>query len=389
MQNRIKDPDDFTDLKVALVHDWLNGMRGGEKCLEQICQWFPNAPVYTLLYDKEKLSEILQNREVITSKIQRFPFWKKHYRYYLPFFPGAIEAFDFSGYDLILSTSHCVAKSPVIGNRTFHICYCFTPMRYAWGFYQEYFKQDRLHKAKSVFLKRILRRLREWDRKTAERVNCFIAISENVRKRIKMFYKRDAYVIYPPCDTDYFDFNENVIKSDYYLIVSALVPYKRIDLAIEAFNNSGKQLKIIGGGTDLGILRNIAGNNIEFLGWQSDETLKKYYQKAKAVIFPGKEDLGIVPIEAQSCGTPVIAYGEGGVLETVVDGKTGVFFNDQEPGSLTEALHRFEDIEFDPMVLRENALKFSKEVFEKSMKSFIMKRYNEFIDKNNNELDGE
>ncbi|MFC1667994.1 glycosyltransferase [Chlamydiota bacterium] len=366
---------------VALVHDWLNGMRGGERCLEVICEWFPKAPIYTLLYDKDKLSGLINTKEVISSKIQKYPFWRKSYRYYLPFFPGAIEGFDFSRYDLVVSTSHCVAKSAITSLDTCHICYCFTPMRYVWGFYREYFENNKFHLLKSLFLKRYICKLREWDRLTASRVDYFAAISKNVAERIKLFYKREAEVIYPPCDTTFFSYDQKVEKQDFYLIVSALVPYKRIDLAIQAFNKSGKKLKIIGGGTELEKLRKLANGTIEFLGWLPDETVRSYYRKARAIVFPGKEDLGLVPIEAQACGTPVIAYGQGGVLETVEEHVAGVFFNGQDSSSLNEAVVRFEQLNFNPEKLRENAEKFSKENFEKHLKHFIIRKYNHFNEK--------
>ncbi|MFC1643640.1 glycosyltransferase [Chlamydiota bacterium] len=369
--------DNFTEIqniKVALVHDWLNGMRGGEKCLEQICQWFPDAPIYTLICDKDKLSSIIQGRKIITSKIQKYPFWRKKYRYYLPFFSGAIEKFDFSEYDIVISTSHCVAKSAITKKETCHLCYCFTPMRYVWQFHNEYFKKG----FKSIMIKRLLNRLRKWDLETSNRVDYFAAISENVRTRIKQFYKRDSEIIYPPCDTEFFNIIDNFKKDEFYLIVSALVPYKRIDLAIEAFNKLNRPLKIIGGGTDISSLKKIAGNNIEFLGWQPSEVIREYYNKARAVIFPGEEDLGIVPIEAQACGTPVIAYGKGGVLETVIEEKTGLFFCEQEADKIVDIVNEFEKLSFNRHDLRENALNFSKDIFEKRMKEFIIEKCKAF-----------
>ena len=359
-------------MKAAIVHDWLNGMRGGEKCLEEILDLFPEAPIYTIHCDPEKLSKKIQAREIRTSWVQNLPWRKSKYRYYLPLFPWAIQSFDLSSYDLIFSISHCVSKGVRVRKGQKHICYCLTPMRYLWGFQNEYFNSGPYDWTKFLGRQQILEWLKRWDIKTAQNVTSYIAISNHVRDRIKTVYGRDSQVVYPPVDCDRFYYQESENRKDYFLIVSALVPYKRIDLAIETFNQLALPLKIIGAGTELPRLKAMSGPNIEFLGWRSDEDLRRYYTEARALIFPGEEDFGIAPLEAQACGTPVIAFKQGGALETVRENMTGVFFDQQSAASLTEAIEKNGAIHYDRRTLRSHALMFDRSVFLNRVRQYLM-----------------
>jgi len=360
-------------MKIALVHDWLNGMRGGEKCLEVFCELFPDAHLYALFHEKGKMSAVIEAMDIRTSFLQKLPGVYSHYRYYLPLFPMAIESFDFSPYDLIISSSHCVAKGATPRPGARHVCYCFTPMRYVWDMYEQYFGRGGIAaRVMPLFRKR----LQKWDARASERVHKFVAISEHVRERIKRHYGREADVIYPPVDCGRFQPAKDV--EDYYLMVSAFAPYKRLDIAIEAFTRSGRALKIIGDGQDSKALAKIAGKNIEFLGWRDDETLAEYYAHCRAFIFPGEEDFGITPLEAQASGRPVIAYARGGALETVVplNGRegvktlggapTGVFFYEQTVEALNEAVDIYEKNagQFDAGAARANALRFDRGIFK-------------------------
>ncbi len=362
-------------------------MRGGEKCLEILCELFPKADLYTLLYHKKKLSEAIERMKISTSYIQRLPRALKYYRYYLPLFPTAIEAFNLKGYDLVVSTSHCVAKGVVTPADTLHICYCFTPMRYIWDMQFEYFKisTDQLRGFIVSFFSNYLRM---WDEASSKRVNSFIAISKHVQKRIQKFYGRQSEVIYPPVDCDFFSPSpRSPDEGDYYLMVTAMAPYKRVDLAIQAFNLLKKPLRIIGDGQEMKALRKTAKKNIEFLGWQNDEKVREYYRGCKAFIFPGEEDFGISPVEAQACGKPVIAYGRGGILETVIpyprENCTGVYFDHPQPEALLHAVDLFErnSGRFSPEVARRNALRFHKNRFKDEIRSFVENRYEEFKNK--------
>ncbi len=356
-------------LRVALVHDWLTGMRGGEKCLEVLCELFPEAPIYTLLHVKGAMSPLIESKEIHTSFVQRFPFVEQKYRMYLPVFPFAIESFDLSTYDVIISTSHCVAKGAIPRNEALHLCYCFTPMRYVYEMYDEYFGKGQAGIVTRTAMKVVAPLLRSWDKKTSSRVHYFVAISDHVRKRIDRHYHRDAEIIFPPVDTERFQLSKK--NGEYYLIVSALVPYKKVDLAVEAFNKSGARLVIVGKGPDEEKLRRMAKPNIEFVGWKNDSDLALMYEGCTALIFPGKEDFGIVPLEAMACGKPVIAYGKGGTLETVQEGISGVFFYEQTAQALESARQRAEKIRFDPKKIRERALEFSRSIYKEKLKLYI------------------
>tara|TARA_B100000315_G_scaffold28113_1_gene23912 strand:+ start:4156 stop:5274 length:1119 start_codon:yes stop_codon:yes gene_type:complete len=367
-------------LKVALVHDWLTGIRGGEKCLEVLCEIYPDAHLYTLICDKNILSPSLKRMDIRTSNLRFFPFVGKYYRYLLPIMPAAIERFELKGYDLVISSSHCVAKGIRTEKNTYHICYCFTPMRYIWDQSSQYFNKTTAGPLTRFIFKLLKKYLQNWDRKSAGKVDHFVAISHHVSNRIKKFYNRGSVVIYPPVSTNFFELSNSV--DDYYLVVSAFAPYKRIDLAIKAFNRLRYPLKIIGSGQCEKQLREIAGPNIEFLGSLNDEEIKHYYSKCKAFIFPGEEDFGITPLEAMASGRPVIAFGKGGALETVIpftnenNSPTGLFFKEQTSDSLVEAVQQFEKIEhkFDSKKIREHTLKFDREVFEKKIREFIDKK---------------
>lgn len=364
--------------KIALIHYWLTGMRGGEKVVQSICNLFPDIDIFTLVYDKNKIAESINQHKVFTSFIQKLPFARKKYQTYLPLMPIAIEQFDLSGYDIVISSESGVAKGVLTKPETCHFCYCHTPMRYIWNMYFDYLKHESVGFLKRKIMKVFFNYLRIWDLATASRVDYFISNSNNVKKRILKYYRRDSTVIYPPVDVESMIFETK--KQDYYLVVSQLVSYKRIDLAVQAFNEFKKELIIIGEGEEYKKLKKIANSNIKFLGWQSEENLRQYYASAKAFIFPGEEDFGITPVEAQASGTPVIGFGRGGLLETVIGGKTGLFFYKQDYKDLIDVIETFESdsVKFDCYKIRENSLKFSRERFENDLVKFIEEKYQEY-----------
>jgi glycosyltransferase involved in cell wall biosynthesis len=368
-------------MNVALVHDWLNGMRGGEQVLRAIASIFPRVTIYTLFCDPEEISADLKKHEIKTSFIQDLPKRKEYYRYYLPFFPRAIERFRFDETDVLISSSHCVAKGAVASDNTLHICYCHSPMRYVWDRFDDYFPKDKLNPVKYMIISKLASRLRNWDTQSARRVDLFIANSLFVRKRIENYYSRPARVIYPPVDVDYFT-PGSTMEGEYYLVAGALVPYKKVDLVIEAFRGLDRKLVVIGDGPDFSRLVNSAPRNVSFTGWVDRETLRDYYRGCRALIFPGVEDFGIVPVEAQACGKPVIAFGEGGVMETVTgsfadeedegDGsRTGIFFRSQTTEAVRKAMKLIESRHFDPLAIRENVMRFSEKRFFDELKGFL------------------
>jgi glycosyltransferase involved in cell wall biosynthesis len=326
-------------LKVALVHDWLTGMRGGEKCLEVLCELFPDADLYTLIHEKGELSDTIEAMPIHTSFVQHLPFGLKKYRHYLPLFPTAIEQFDFSAYDLIVSSSHCVAKGVKHDDSVYHISYVHAPMRYVWDQFNTYFRHSRTSLPIRIGAELMRPYLQRWDRNTAKRVDTFLCNSDNIRKKILEYYGRESQVIYPPVDLS--SFKPGYTKAGYYVMVGAFAPNKRVDLAVEAFNQLKLPLKISGSGQDEEYCRSIAGDNIEFMGALSNEKLLELYQLARALVFPGEDDFGITPLESQACNTPVIAFASGGVLETVTE-QTGVFFKEQNVEALIEAVEKME-----------------------------------------------
>jgi glycosyltransferase involved in cell wall biosynthesis len=366
--------------RVALVHDWLTGMRGGEKCLEVLCELFPEADLFTLIYLPERVSPIIRRMKVQASWINRLPGIRRYYRYCLPLFPGAIEKFNLEGYDLVISSSHCVAKG-IFSRRALHIAYIHSPMRYIWDQHDAYFGPgDSWLSRTGMSLWR--RYLQHWDVRSSERVDYFISNSNNVAAKIQTLYGRQAAVIHPPVDAERFRLGER--QEPYYLIVSALVPYKQIDIAIAAFNRLKLPLKIAGDGPMRGKLEKMARPNVEFLGWVDDRTLPTLYASCQAVIFPGEEDFGIVPLEAQASGRPVIAYGKGGALETILplDNRglaTGVFFRESGPESLIEAVRIFQQNRrrFDPAAIRRHACRFSRGRFKVQIGDYIAARLRE------------
>ncbi len=366
------------NIKVALVHDWLTGQRGGEKVLEVLAEIFPHAPIYTLFHFKGCQSETIESREIRTSFLQRLPFLKSRYRHYLPLFPLAVELFNLGGFDLIVSSSHCVAKGAIPPPDALHISYIHSPIRYAWNQYFAYFSPERLSFFSRRFIPPVMHRLRVWDESSSARVDHFIANSDNVARRIMKYYRREADVIRPPADVEFFRPDAGVAKSGEFLIVSALVPYKRIDLAIEAFNNSGEQLTIVGAGPDLGRLRKTARPNITFRGPVSAEELRILYRRARALLLPGEEDFGITAVEAQACGTPVIALGRGGALESIVPGQTGLLFPELSASSLRAALDKFEGLKFNEAAVRSHAEKFSRQSFKEKVAAYLERRWADF-----------
>jgi len=344
---------------VVFSHDWLTGMRGGERVLETMCQVFPSAPIYTLIHNPPAISSAINAHTVKTSFLQHFPGVFRYYRNLLPLFPAAVKSLRPPSSDLVMSMSHCIAKG-LHARGTPHLCYCFTPMRYAWLFHREYFGGNPL---KAIAARPVMAALRRWDFAASRRVTRFVAISENIRERVKRFYGREADVVYPPVDTERCTPGPAPTSGTFDLIVSALVPYKRLDLAVRAYARSGYPLKIVGTGTELQALRALAGPNTEFQGWRTDEEVLDLYRGCRMLVFPGEEDFGIVPVEAQACGKPVVAYARGGILETVVDGTTGVFFREQTEDSLLAAVSDCASRRWDPAAIRNNAERFSTSRF--------------------------
>jgi len=365
-------------MRVALVHDWLTGMRGGERCLEVFCELFPEADLFTLVHVPGAVSPVVEERRVVSSFIQRLPDAGQSYRRYLPLFPAAIRRFDLSGYDLVLSSSHAVAKSVRVPPGALHVCYCFTPMRYVWDLYGEYFGARASWPAR-LLMPPVAAALRRWDRQTAAGVHHFVAISRFVADRIRRAYGRDADVIYPPVDAARFSIDES--PGDYYLVVSALTPYKRVDLAVEAANRTGRRLIVVGAGPEARALHAAAGPTVEFLGWRDDEEVARLYARCRALIFPTLEDFGITPLEAMAAGRPVIAYGAGGVLETVVppgdaEPPTGLYFERQTVEGVIDGIRRFEDDpgRFEPKLLRRRAEAFDRPLFKERVERYLLER---------------
>jgi len=369
-------------MKKALVHDWFSVYAGAEKCVESFTNIWDDFDVYSLidfLNDRDR-EIILKGKKAHTSFIQKLPKAKEKYRNYLPLFPLAIEQFDLSGYDLIISSSHAVAKGVLTHQNQLHISYVHTPMRYVWDLYHQYLKESNLDKGiKGFIAKYFLHKIRIWDFITANRVDYYIANSKYIAQRIKKVYGKESTVIYPPVDVDKFKLYEK--KEDFYMTASRMVPYKKIDLIVEAFSQTNKKLVVIGTGPDMEKIKAKAGRNIELMGYQSDEVMIEIMQRAKAFVFAAEEDFGITPVEAQACGTPVICLGKGGTKETIIDMLTGVYFMDQTVADLLEAVDKFEknSSSFDPKKIRENALRFSRDRFEREIKNFVEEKYRSFI----------
>jgi len=367
-------------IRAALVHDWLTGQRGGEKVLEVLAEIFPRAPIYTLFHFPGSQTDAVEKRVVRTSFLQRMPFLRKHYRQYLPLFPLAAELFDLQGYDLVLSSSHCVAKGIIPNPDGLHVSYIHSPVRYAWNQYSAYFSPEKLSFFSKLVVPPLIHYVRMWDALSSARVDHFIANSMSVARRIEKYYRRNADVIYPPVDTEFYRPGEGTSRREYDLIVSALVPYKMIDLAISAYNRAGLRLKIVGNGPEFKRLHGLADQNIEFLGALGGEELRRLYQEARAFVMPGEEDFGISALEAQACGTPVVALRRGGATETVLDGETGLFFDDPRPESLRAALDKFRGLEFNEKTIRSHAMGFSRGIFKERMTAAIEQRWRAFTE---------
>lgn len=356
-------------MKVALIHYWLVNMRGGEKVLEALCELYPQADIFTHVVDEQALTPTLQSHNIRTTFINCLPWAKQRYQLYLPLMPLALEQLDLSGYDLVISSESGPAKGVIVGPNSMHICYCHSPMRYLWDMYNDYLQTA--SRPVRLLFPLLAHYLRMWDRHSATGVDHFIANSGFIAKRIAKYYRREATVIHPPVAVEDFFIAEQT--EDYYLLFGQLVPYKRADLAVEAFNRLGKPLLIMGDGEQLESLKRIAKDNIRFLGKQPFEQVKHHLAHCRALIFPGMEDFGIVPVEAMASGRPVIAYAAGGALETVKDGVSGLFFENQTPESLIEALERFERIEqtFNPQNIHQYAKQFGKENFKQTVLKFV------------------
>jgi len=368
-------------VRIAIVHDWLVTYAGAERLLEEVINCFPDADLFAVVdFIPENERGFLKDKPVKTSFVQKLPFARKKYRTYLPFMPLAVEQFDLSDYDIIVSSSHAVAKGVITGPDQLHISYVHSPMRYAWDLQHQYLKETGMDRGlKGWLAKRELHKLRIWDLRTANGVDYFIANSHFIARRIWKIYRREATVIYPPVDVDSFVLHEQ--KEDFYLTASRMVPYKKIDLIAEAFSlMPDKRLYIIGDGPDYEKVKSKAGSNVVLLGYQPFQVLRDYMQRAKAFVFAAEEDFGLVPVEAQACGTPVIAYGKGGALETVKSGETGLFFDAQTAVSLIEAVQKFELLngEFVPSKIRDNAMRFSKNRFRREFLEFVNNAWNMF-----------
>lgn len=369
-----------SNLRIAIVHEWMTTVAGSEKVLQQMLLLYPNADLFVLVdHLPAKDRGFLEGRTIHTSFLQHIPFSAFLFRKLLWILPSAIESFDLSGYDLILSSSHAVAKGVITGPDQLHICYCHSPIRYAWDCQHQYLRQAGLSRGlASLYARATLHYLRLWDVRTAHGVDHFVANSNFVSRRIKKVYQRESRVIHPPVDVDSFGFEPQ--KEDYYLTASRLVPYKRIDLIVEAFAQTPeRKLLVVGSGPELQNCKKVAGPNVEFLGYQDDQSLRKLMRKAKAFVFAAEEDFGIIVVEAQACGTPVICLGRGGALDSVVENQTGVFFKEQTAAGIVDAVNRFEHLPepLNPFQIRMHAETFSSQRFQSSFSRLVEKLWNE------------
>jgi glycosyltransferase involved in cell wall biosynthesis len=357
-------------MKVALVHDYLNQMGGAERVVLALHELFPDAPLYTSIYDPKRVDPAFQKIDIRTSFMQKMPFVMKHHQPYLPFYPFAMEGLDLRGYDLVLSSSSAFGKGVIVKPGTMHICYCHTPMRWCWN-YHEYVEREQLGGMARRMLPFLITWLRVWDQASAMRVDHFIANSPVVAARIEKYYRRDSVVIPPPVEVSRFPFDPAAQPGDYFLVLSRLAPYKRIDLAIQACNQLRLPLVVIGSGRDEKALKAMAGPTVRFLGGLSDQEVVTYITHCRAFLFPGEEDFGITPLEAQAAGRPVIAYGAGGALASVVEGVTGTFFYESTAESLASVLASFDERQYHPQTVRNHALDFDKPRFQRRILQFI------------------
>ncbi len=369
-------------LRIAIVHEWMTTVAGSEKVLQQMLLLFPNADLFVLVdHLPAKDRKFLDGRTIRTSFLQRMPFSAYLFRKLLWMLPSAIESFDLSEYDLVLSSSHAVAKGVITGPDQLHICYCHSPIRYAWDCQHQYLRQAGLYRGLgSLYARATLHYLRLWDVRTAHGVDHFIANSHFVGRRIKKVYQRESQVIHPPVDVDSFGFEAQ--KDDYYLTASRLVPYKRIDLIVEAFARTPeRKLLVVGSGPEMQNCKKVAGPNVEFLGYQDDQSLRKLMSKARAFVFAAEEDFGIIVVEAQACGTPVICLGRGGALDSVIENQTGVFFKEQTAASIVDAVERFENLPepLNPFLIRSHAQTFSAQRFQFALFQLVEKLWNRQI----------
>ena len=359
---------EFSKIKVAIVHDWLTNYGGAERVVEAFLEIFPNADIYTSVYNEKNMGEIFPKEKVKTTFLQKIPKATKIYTKLLPLMPRTFERFDLSEYDLVISSSSSCAKGVITSHNTLHVSYIHSPMRYAWDLYYDYYKNSGI--ITKLFMELFMPKIRQWDVLNTTRIDCLLANSNYVSKRTKKYYRRDSDVIYPPVNTEFFSPN-NKEAEDFYVVFSRFVSYKRIDLAINACNQLGKNLIVIGDGEQREYLKSLAGDKTVFTGRISDKEVRDYLQRCKAMIFSAEEDFGIVPVEVQACGRPVIAYGKGGAKETVIDGITGVHFEEQSVESLVEAISRFEKLSFEQDKILENAESFSKERFKREIEEKI------------------
>lgn len=366
-------------MRIALVHDYLVQHGGAEKVLENFCALFPHAPIYTIVYDRTAMRDTFADRRIITSRLQRFPFARTHHRIFPALMPMAIEEFDFSSYDVVLSDSSSFAKGIITRPETLHISYVHTPMRYAWDDCQKYTSDFGLPQTVKQVVPLVMNAVRLWDRASADRVDRYIANSQFVARRIKKYYGKDATVIHPPVDLDQFTVAPPERIKPYYLMVGRVIAYKRHDIAVEAFNRLGLPLKIIGRGPELAALKKKAKPNIEFLGRVDDDVKARYYAECTAFVFPQEEDFGIVAIEAMASGRPLVAYRGGDIVEHMRDGETGVFFDRQTPEALMAAVRRMERMTCDPQTIAAQSRGFDRDIFRRKIKDYVEKAYTEHM----------